>query len=231
MSFRSDIISIHALREEGDKSARSFLRLLMNFYPRPPRGGRHAGLDYDPIIDIISIHALREEGDSGSNAIYIERQKFLSTPSARRATLQVIPVTATGLFLSTPSARRATSRWRSSLCGPLYFYPRPPRGGRRSGKGEQRGNHKYFYPRPPRGGRPFPCGIGDDYELFLSTPSARRATGEKFSGITDYPFLSTPSARRATVVEKAVTWCKLGISIHALREEGDLFNHSDYTDE
>ena len=34
----------------------------------------------------------------------------------------------------------------------------------------------YFYPRPPRGGRPhvsFPCFHA---RLFLSTPSARRAT-------------------------------------------------------
>ena len=34
-------------------------------------------------------------------------------------------------------------------------------------------------------------------------------------------FLSTPSARRATLVEKAVGPVHL-ISIHALREEGDI---------
>ena len=34
----------------------------------------------------------------------------------------------------------------------------------------------YFYPRPPRGGRPY-NGQGDEADiLFLSTPSARRAT-------------------------------------------------------
>ena len=57
-------ISIHALREEGDGN-----KLL---------GGGEAGK--------ISIHALREEGDilMGNPAIY--DGKFLSTPSARRAT-------------------------------------------------------------------------------------------------------------------------------------------------
>ena len=56
-----------------------------------------------------------------------------------------------------------------------------------------------FYPRPPRGGR-------------LSASTAARCLPE---------FLSTPSARRAT---SAGLYCRLllYISIHALREEGDL---------
>ena len=33
-------ISIHALREEGDRNYMSCTRPLVNFYPRPPRGGR-----------------------------------------------------------------------------------------------------------------------------------------------------------------------------------------------
>ena len=60
---------------------------------------------------------------------------------------------------------------------------------------------KDFYPRPPRGGR-----------------LALRLT--VFVVVT---FLSTPSARRAT----ALTWVLYppdGISIHALREEGDRGN-------
>ena len=36
----SSKISIHALREEGDPAARRAEQPLMNFYPRPPRGGR-----------------------------------------------------------------------------------------------------------------------------------------------------------------------------------------------
>ena len=36
-----DGISIHALREEGDKLTATRLPIFRNFYPRPPRGGRH----------------------------------------------------------------------------------------------------------------------------------------------------------------------------------------------
>ena len=37
-----------------------------------------------------------------------------------------------------------------------------------------------------------------DIQQFLSTPSARRATGGSFTVDTSSKFLSTPSARRAT---------------------------------
>ena len=79
-----------------------------NFYPRPPRGGRpvHHGQrsgcqkisihalreEGDGLTDIktpakiISIHALREEGDSISMLFAKAFLRFLSTPSARRAT-------------------------------------------------------------------------------------------------------------------------------------------------
>ena len=56
----------------------------------------------------------------------------------------------------------------------------------------------YFYPRPPRGGRPAQTLVLVQVNVFLSTPSARRAT-IKFGG--------SPT--------------KIHISIHALREEGD----------
>ena len=58
--------------------------------------------------------------------------------------------------------------------------------------------------------------------LFLSTPSARRATIAQaaFNGTLKL-FLSTPSARRATREISSLTrLCR--ISIHALREEGDM---------
>ena len=79
------LISIHALREEGDPSAMAAPTLRTNFYPRPPRGGRlvtdickrneikflstpsaRRATDYyldRGLAKIISIHALREEGD------------------------------------------------------------------------------------------------------------------------------------------------------------------------
>ena len=56
-------ISIHALREEGDAISRGLKDSGLDFYPRPPRGGRPGNA---PVIwgrTSISIHALREEGD------------------------------------------------------------------------------------------------------------------------------------------------------------------------
>ena len=170
----SGLISIHALREEGDGAAfRAFLgvelflstpsarratrrdttsdRIRHNFYPRPPRGGRLDNPAVNSVGDI-SIHALREEGDvlggpcfaccsyfyprpprGGRRAPTPGRDpsaQFLSTPSARRATMGHILAALMPTFLSTPSARRATAEaWDAGASGG-YFYPRPPRGGR-----------------------------------------------------------------------------------------------------
>ena len=110
-------------------------------------------------------------------------------------------------FLSTPSARRATGkRWpqRQADC---HFYPRPPRGGRRLE------NLVFLQP----GG-------------FLSTPSARRATRvPAMQELHHIAFLSTPSARRATLASR-VSSMFFTISIHALREEGDISFYSGITD-
>ena len=59
------LISIHALREEGD--------------PRLAKTARRG---------VISIHALREEGDPSARDAQQTGMIFLSTPSARRATPQ-----------------------------------------------------------------------------------------------------------------------------------------------
>ena len=57
---------------------------------------------------------------------------------------------------------------------------------------------------------------------FLSTPSARRATSQASNkSHRPKPFLSTPSARRATFFRCTSCWIDT-ISIHALREEGDI---------
>ena len=102
-------ISIHALREEGDATGIPGTKVLRNFYPRPPRGGRHRFSRFlrgreshfyprPPrggrqsfcfavfVVYVISIHALREEGDFWSSARFCGASVFLSTPSARRAT-------------------------------------------------------------------------------------------------------------------------------------------------
>ncbi len=59
----------------------------------------------------ISIHALREEGDTRPVLLPAPVSIFLSTPSARRATV-VVRAVLFGIvqFLSTPSARRATAK-------------------------------------------------------------------------------------------------------------------------
>ena len=57
-------------------------------------------------------------------------------------------------------------------------------------------------------------------QLFLSTPSARRATQNGVNFAVVIKFLSTPSARRATIVKRDALEDQ-PISIHALREEGD----------
>ena len=234
-------ISIHALREEGDISDTENPIPPRYFYPRPPRGGRpqaiaeddgeweflstpsarratsKAQADVDELK--ISIHALREEGDQDGGDYLLTGKLFLSTPSARRATgdrflLRHIagisihalreegdgldgrplfgdrnfyprpprggrPLTqcflyGPNLFLSTPSARRATASQQYALALHIisihalreegdrgqscclrrcrYFYPRPPRGGRRASV-QRYHRSLYFYPRPPRGGR------------------------------------------------------------------------------
>ena len=59
------------------------------------------------------------------------------------------------------------------------------------------------------------------HQPFLSTPSARRATGGAGADRQLHDrFLSTPSARRATIALRGRSE-PLHISIHALREEGD----------
>ena len=102
-------ISIHALREEGDVRQGPTRQDTYYFYPRPPRGGRHSTIVLLVKNLHISIHALREEGDFDGFGVAATFIKFLSTPSARRATLEIVSLQQRSqTFLSTPSARRAT---------------------------------------------------------------------------------------------------------------------------
>ena len=169
----------------------------------------------------ISIHALREEGDLSTAekprpgleiSIHALREEGDLTPRKARPRLEI----------SIHALREEgdpTAPGRPS--GRIYFYPRPPRGGRLKlyaiGAVEkyisihalrEEGDRmislasrlpRHFYPRPPRGGRPA-------LALSLACPV--------------WIFLSTPSARRATDVRREIQ-SRGGISIHALREEGD----------
>ena len=125
---------------------------------------------------------------------------FLSTPSARRATgIATAPTTAL-IGISIHALREEGDPARSTIST----------------------SWSYFYPRPPRGGRPWYSSHLLSLFQFLSTPSARRATPSALPLITELrKFLSTPSARRATS-GPAGAWPCFAISIHALREEGDL---------
>ena len=81
----ADGISIHALREEGDLKQRACFKHHSNFYPRPPRGGRLALLIGIPVIK--DFYPRPPRGGRLSMPLSLSaRRKFLSTPSARRAT-------------------------------------------------------------------------------------------------------------------------------------------------
>ena len=146
--------------------------------------------------------------------------KFLSTPSARRATSQNGQNVTKRSFLSTPSARRATEHVAHGLApvgisihalreegdvAPACPAPAAPD----------------FYPRPPRGGR---LAAKSDHQISQNISiHALREEGDGTSllrCLRSRIFLSTPSARRATLSRSVCLYYNL-ISIHALREEGD----------
>ena len=128
------VISIHALREEGDSRATSRAPQSRNFYPRPPRGGRPAGCSGgEKETASISIHALREEGDGGGTSwdclisYFYPRpprggRRHLRPEGLRAARISIHALREEGdrfwilcsssqkQFLSTPSARRATAK-------------------------------------------------------------------------------------------------------------------------
>ena len=80
----------------------------------------------------------------------------------------------------------------------------------------------YFYPRPPRGGRPWLNAKRHPPPRFLSTPSARRAT--IFGIKAELAVVISIHALREEGDISAPQLCRNSytISIHALREEGDF---------
>ena len=191
------------------------------FYPRPPRGERRCGLAKSALPRVISIHALREESDAPRSAPSTLRTVFLSTPSARRATLISLSIVmAAEIFLSTPSARRATvaeALFPEDLKISIHALREESDSDPNGGKGKackflstpsarratdpsdlyiKHGRisihalreesdaslavlldiRPHFYPRPPRGERRLDFNGEGRQDVFLSTPSARRAT-------------------------------------------------------
>ena len=124
------VISIHALREEGDRPSKGVHCGHYDFYPRPPRGGRHLSAWLPERTAGISIHALREEGDRFPGLVGHLHVLFLSTPSARRAT-DGRPGVHQVRYISIHALREEGDSllWAERSIS-MYFYPRPPRGGR-----------------------------------------------------------------------------------------------------
>ena len=77
-----------------------------------------------------------------------------------------------------------------------------------------------FYPRPPRGGRQRIYNELLEIEQFLSTPSARRATGSGPGPVPDRG-ISIHALREEGDQTMQAPKDSTPISIHALREEGD----------
>ncbi len=147
-------ISIHALCEEGDdQGCQRQPEEHENFYPRPLRGGRQSLKARRLVGGRISIHALCEEGDHPQRGTHLVWVRFLSTPSARRATFFCYSYDCACQFLSTPSARRATRVGTDVANLFRNFYPRPLRGGRLLLHLHGKQLLHIFYPRPLRGGR------------------------------------------------------------------------------
>ena len=124
-------------------------------------------------------------------------------------------------FLSTPSARRATSPPSHQSENPHISIHALREEGDIGGPFDSC-TRRDFYPRPPRGGRQRAKFAHIANAIFLSTPSARRATKDCHETVchpenfyprpprggrpsmrkilpSSYRFLSTPSARRATL--------------------------------
>ena len=78
-----------------------------------------------------------------------------------------------------------------------------------------------FYPRPPRGGRPSLAPLAYATQTFLSTPSARRATPYAGAYHEQLPISIHALREEGDLHQLSLAGCVDRISIHALREEGD----------
>ena len=193
------------------------------FYPRPPRGGRPYTVDEAKAIVEISIHALREEGDLLPCLSTVESRKFLSTPSARRATPSVRRygrAPAISIHALREEGDKPDHEWPGIHVISIHALREE---GDRHHPGGQR-LHKNFYPRPPRGGRHFGTDGLTFSGVFLSTPSARRATTGRPPRTSNmaYFYPRPPRGGRPSSAGNADESAQ--ISIHALREEGDAIN-------
>ena len=148
----------------------------MDFYQRPPCGGRLTVAFIEPAVFKISIHVpLAGDDHQMHDARQPTGQISIHVPLAGDDSRGQTSAPLSMEFLSTSPLRGTTQKVRNQESNPLYFYPRPPCGGRRStdrlfspvtvflstsplrGTTYLRGSYKHiktdFYPRPPCGGR------------------------------------------------------------------------------
>ena len=147
------MISIHALRKEGDTATAPRTRRSWYFYPRPPQGGRRGKAGNQYRHHAISIHALRKEGDPTLTRTTPPLSHFYPRPPRGGRRLMCFSCEPQTSFLSTPSARRATQRkHRTRQAVYISIHALREEGDSTACTGQSITWH--FYPRPPRGGRP-----------------------------------------------------------------------------
>ena len=150
---RRPAISIHALREEGDRGlAGACSKSQISIHALREEGDQDGQAKANRAA-AISIHALREEGDRRTFLNLDEFGEFLSTPSARRATAALEKQEAPEP-ISIHALREEGDKAGScdaALLSPISIHALREEGDR--GAINKRRNEQYFYPRPPRGGR------------------------------------------------------------------------------
>ena len=146
-------ISIHVLREEDDKLYNALRTHCNTFLSTSSARRTTRGFAVQRPPEGISIHVLREEDDSATSLSRSSRRISIHVLREEDDGIQAVAGNHFFIFLSTSSARRTTKK---------LLYPRF--------------HGIYFYPRPPRGGRPAAFSRRPFLILFLSTSSARRTT-------------------------------------------------------
>ena len=124
------IISIHALREEGDLPTIRRGSVGDVFQSTPSARRATIKLKDSFMSSDISIHALREEGDLSATFLIVRSDYFNPRPPRGGRRDRLCSTKKVAKFQSTPSARRATAFTVAFSIAPVNFNPRPPRGGR-----------------------------------------------------------------------------------------------------
>ena len=192
-----------------------------NFYPRPPRGGR---LFATRSLCFSFAYFYPRPPRGGRQKIIITSSflfEFLSTPSARRATINVIRLAQIECISIHALREEGDNHSKSFLSVRLYFYPRPPRGGRPAVSSRAFCWWGYFYPRPPRGGRRrkvYAQVPTEDISIHALREEGDGAVRVHLPRLQDFYPRPPRGGRRWRSLPRPES---RSISIHALREEGD----------